>query len=136
LCAKGLTTGEIAAHLVEVYGMGVSKETISKITDAVLAEMQRRPEPVPRDPNDRRAHRDPSLTVPGEGGSLRRTDNSVIVDQLGLVADAGQGGQPPKRRGSSTTSATSDTSERRLTTLALSGAKTPPHTSVRAALLH
>ena len=39
LCAKGLTTGEISAHLVEVYGTEVSKETISKITDAVLEEM-------------------------------------------------------------------------------------------------
>lgn len=39
LCAKGLTTGEVQAHLVEVFGTEVSKETISKITDAVLAEM-------------------------------------------------------------------------------------------------
>ena len=39
LCAKGLTTGEISAHLAEVYGAEVSKETISKITDAVLEEM-------------------------------------------------------------------------------------------------
>jgi transposase-like protein len=39
LCAKGLTTGEIAAHLAEVYDAEVSKETISKITDRVLEEM-------------------------------------------------------------------------------------------------
>jgi transposase-like protein len=39
LTAKGLTTGEITAHLAEVYGAEISKETISKITDAVLAEM-------------------------------------------------------------------------------------------------
>lgn len=39
LFAKGLTTGEISAHLAEVYGAEVSKETISKITDAVLEEM-------------------------------------------------------------------------------------------------
>ncbi len=39
LCAKGLTTGEVSAHLAEVYGTEVSKETISKITDAVLEEM-------------------------------------------------------------------------------------------------
>ena len=39
LSAKGLTTGEIAAHLVEVFGTEVSKETISKITDAVIEEM-------------------------------------------------------------------------------------------------
>lgn len=39
LSAKGLTTGEISAHLAEVYQASVSKETISKITDAVLEEM-------------------------------------------------------------------------------------------------
>jgi putative transposase len=46
LSAKGLTTGEIAAHLAEVYGTSVSKETISAITDRVLeamAEWQARP---------------------------------------------------------------------------------------------
>jgi putative transposase len=39
LSAKGLTTGEIAAHLAEVYGTSVSKETISAITDRVLDAM-------------------------------------------------------------------------------------------------
>ncbi len=39
LCAKGLTTGEIFAHLAEVYDVAVSRETISKITDAILGEM-------------------------------------------------------------------------------------------------
>lgn len=39
LCAKGLTTGEISAHLAEVYGAQVSRETISKITDVVVEEM-------------------------------------------------------------------------------------------------
>lgn len=39
LCAKGLTTGEVQAHLAEVYGTDVSRETVSKITDAVLEEM-------------------------------------------------------------------------------------------------
>jgi hypothetical protein len=33
LSAKGLTTGEIAAHLAEVYGADVSKQTISTITE-------------------------------------------------------------------------------------------------------
>lgn len=33
LSAKGLTTGEIAAHFDDVYGAKISKETISKITD-------------------------------------------------------------------------------------------------------
>lgn len=46
LSAKGLTTGEISAHLAEVYGAEVSKQTISTITDKVLdgmAEWQNRP---------------------------------------------------------------------------------------------
>jgi putative transposase len=46
LSAKGLTTGEISAHLAEVYGADVSKQTISTITDKVLdgmAEWQNRP---------------------------------------------------------------------------------------------
>src|SRR6478609_8535205 len=33
LSARGLTTGEIAAHFDDVYGATVSKDTISKITD-------------------------------------------------------------------------------------------------------
>ena len=37
--AKGLTTGEIAAHFDDVYGATVSKDIISRITDKVLAEM-------------------------------------------------------------------------------------------------
>lgn len=39
LTAKGLTTGEVAAHFGEVYGAAVSKDTISKITDKVVGEM-------------------------------------------------------------------------------------------------
>lgn len=39
LYAKGLTTGDIQAHLEEIYGTTVSRETISKITDEVLADM-------------------------------------------------------------------------------------------------
>jgi putative transposase len=40
LYAKGLTTGEISAHFAEIYGASISKETISRITDRVVAEMQ------------------------------------------------------------------------------------------------
>ena len=36
LYAKGQTTGEISAHLAEIYGAAVSKETISRITDKVI----------------------------------------------------------------------------------------------------
>lgn len=46
LSAKGLTTGEISAHLAEVYGASVSKSTISTITDSVIegmVEWQNRP---------------------------------------------------------------------------------------------
>ncbi|MEU1630365.1 transposase, partial [Streptomyces sp. NPDC020096] len=46
LAAKGLTTGEVQAHLAEVYGAEVSRQTISTITDKVLegmAEWQNRP---------------------------------------------------------------------------------------------
>ena len=39
LYAKGLTTGEIQAHLEEIYDTGVSRETISKITDEIVADM-------------------------------------------------------------------------------------------------
>jgi transposase-like protein len=46
LVAKGLTTGEVQAHLAEAYGAQVSRDTISTITDRVLeglAEWQSRP---------------------------------------------------------------------------------------------
>src|SRR3954467_6988914 len=40
LYAKGLTTGDISAHFADVYGASVSKDTVSRITDRVLEEMQ------------------------------------------------------------------------------------------------
>jgi putative transposase len=40
LYAKGLTTGEISAHFADVYGASVSKDTVSRITDRVVEEMQ------------------------------------------------------------------------------------------------
>lgn len=39
LTARGLTTGEIAAHFEEVYGAKVSKDTISRITEKVAGEL-------------------------------------------------------------------------------------------------
>ena len=56
LSARGMTHGDISAHLADVYGSDVSKTTISTITDKVLegmAEWQSRPSgtSVPR--NDR-----------------------------------------------------------------------------------
>jgi hypothetical protein len=44
--AKGLTSGEISAHLAEIYDASVSKETVSLITDQivdVMVESQNRP---------------------------------------------------------------------------------------------
>jgi len=50
LYAKGLTTGEVQAHLAEICGTSVSRETIPKITDEIaddVAVWQNRPlEPV------------------------------------------------------------------------------------------
>lgn len=46
LSAKGLTHGEISAHLGEIYGVSVSKETVTRITDSVIetmTEWQNRP---------------------------------------------------------------------------------------------
>ena len=46
LSAKGLTHGEISAHLAEIYGAKVSKETVTRITDGVIetmVEWQNRP---------------------------------------------------------------------------------------------
>jgi len=39
LYAKGMTTGDIQAHLLEIYGTEISRETISKITDAIVDDM-------------------------------------------------------------------------------------------------
>jgi len=39
LSAKGLTHGEISAHLAEIYGAEVSKQTITTITDRVVEGM-------------------------------------------------------------------------------------------------
>jgi putative transposase len=39
LYAKGMTTGDIAAHLADTYGTEVSRDLVSKVTDAVMTEM-------------------------------------------------------------------------------------------------
>lgn len=67
LSAKGLTTGEIQAHLAEVYGAEVSRQTISTITDKVIEgviEWQNRP----LDPGRFL----PVVANPGETGSACR----------------------------------------------------------------
>ena len=40
LYAKGMTTGDIRSHLAEIYDIDISADTISRITDAVLDDMQ------------------------------------------------------------------------------------------------
>ena len=40
LYAQGLTTGEIRDHLQEVYDTSISKDTVSRITDTVLDDME------------------------------------------------------------------------------------------------
>lgn len=39
LYAKGMTTGDIQAHLSEIYGTDISRDTISRITDAIVDDM-------------------------------------------------------------------------------------------------
>ncbi len=39
LTARGMTTGNVTAHLAEVYGVEMSRDQVSAITDTVLAEM-------------------------------------------------------------------------------------------------
>ena len=44
--AKGMTTGDIEAHIQDVYGLSVSDTTVSRITDKILPvakEWQQRP---------------------------------------------------------------------------------------------
>lgn len=40
LYAKGMTTGDIAAHLADIYGDQVSRSLVSRVTDAVVDDMQ------------------------------------------------------------------------------------------------
>ena len=39
LYAKGLTTGDIQLHLAEIYGTDISRDTISRITDTIIADL-------------------------------------------------------------------------------------------------
>jgi putative transposase len=40
LYAKGMTTGDIAAHLSDVYASEVSRDLVSRVTEQVLTEMR------------------------------------------------------------------------------------------------
>ena len=76
LSAKGLTTGEVQAHLAEVYGAQVSRQTISTITDKVVEGMAEWGEPAPRPglPGDlhRRDQRQDPRREGGQPADLRR----------------------------------------------------------------
>jgi putative transposase len=39
LYAKGMTTGDITAHLSDVYGSDISRDLVSKVTDAIVTDM-------------------------------------------------------------------------------------------------
>ncbi len=39
LYAKGLTTGDIAAHLFDIYDQQIDRSTISRITDGIVEDM-------------------------------------------------------------------------------------------------
>lgn len=40
LSAKGMTTGDICAHLAEVYDSDISRDLVSRVTDAVLTDLR------------------------------------------------------------------------------------------------
>jgi Transposase and inactivated derivatives len=40
LYAKGMTTGDISNHLADIYGTEVSRDLVSRVTDAVINDMQ------------------------------------------------------------------------------------------------
>jgi len=40
LYSRGMTSGEVKGHLLEIYGTSVSKDTISRITDGIVEEMK------------------------------------------------------------------------------------------------
>ena len=97
LSAEGLTHGEISAHLAEIYGASVSKETITPITDRILESMsdwQNRP----ADPVYPVIFIDAIVVKTGEG----QVANRPIYVAVGVTADgtrdilglwAGEGGE-------------------------------------------
>ena len=68
LSAKGLTTGEVQAHLAEVYGADVSRQTISTITDKVIEGMAEWGEPAPGPGLPGGVHRRDQRQDPGREG--------------------------------------------------------------------
>lgn len=100
LAAKGLTTGEVQAHLAEVYGTDVSRQTISTITDNVPRGHGRMAEPPPRPGLSRHLHRCHPRQDPIRDGKVANRPVYVALavttegrrEILGLRAgDSGQG---------------------------------------------
>ncbi|MEU3249784.1 transposase [Streptomyces sp. NPDC006997] len=94
LSAKGLTHGEISAHLAEVYGASVSKATITTITDKVMdgmAEWSNRPL---ASPTDASADRVQCLS----GGAVVRHGVRVGFSALADGARPGRRGTRPAVR--------------------------------------
>ena len=89
LTARGLTTGEIAAHFADIYGATISKDTISRITEKVAAEMaewQTRPLDRGQFPanvanSDRRVRSAPSCV---EQGVSRQQASVLRADPAGI----------------------------------------------------
>lgn len=98
LTARGLTTGEIAAHFGEVSGARVSKDTISRITEKVTAELAEWSAP-PLDPLYPVIFVD-AIVVKVRDGQVRTTPFHVVMavttdgerDILGIWAGEGAEG--------------------------------------------
>ena len=88
LYARGLTTGDIAAHFAEIYGAQVSKDTISRITDGVVKEIR-------SNRTDPRHRRGPSVRMERGGGGI------VAPQELTRAAGglSGHGPSPATYRG-------------------------------------
>jgi hypothetical protein len=97
LTARGLTTGEVAAHFDEVYGAKVSRDTISRITDKVLE--QTRPQNPSVAPKQRSPESSPRA-IPPRGLSLPRRVEfrgdpppATVVVALALAVVRGHSGR-------------------------------------------
>ena len=44
MCAKGMTTSDIEAHIQDIYGISVSDSTVSRITDKILPVVKEWPQ--------------------------------------------------------------------------------------------
>jgi len=89
LYARGMTTRDIAAHLREIYGVEVSADLISRVTDAVVDELARPGQHDPdlhrpdgsADPRGRGPDRQRALAgCTGPGGPGARSANGPPMD--------------------------------------------------------